>query len=106
MKVQFLVCEYMQKTYGKKWEEKELMSVPAITNAFISGYRVKENEDRTATIAIFNQKVIDKMDAERESIEKVFGLEVIVEKFVPEHLIVICDDEMNVLSFIDLNKKV
>jgi len=40
-----------------------------------------------------------------EHIEKFLKLKVEVKGYTPENLITICDDEMNVLTFINLNKK-
>ena len=104
MKLQFKVCEYMEKTYGKKWSTRMTLSSSAITNAFIDGYREKEAEDKTASQVFFNRKLIDKMEEHKETFTEFFKLEIIVKDFMPEHLIAFVDDDMNVLSFIDLNK--
>ena len=105
MKLKIIANKYMEKTYGKKWRERLEMSSPAITNAFIDGYRYKESEEKTAKKVIYNRNMIDIMEPQRETIEKKLRLKVEVKEFMPNNLIVICDDDLNVLLFIDLNKK-
>ena len=46
MKLQIKACDYMEKTFGKDWNKKNIHE-PSISNAYIQGYRDKEQEDRT-----------------------------------------------------------
>lgn len=114
IRLPLLACDYMERTYGEKWEERLKLSTPAITNAFIDGYMTKENENKTVTKMVVNQKRIDIIgeklglsDFEKVAMvmEKVFGISVRVAKFVPEHLAALTDDKGNVLSFIEFERK-
>jgi len=105
IKLQLLARKYMEKIYGEKWEDRLEYSSPAIMNGYIDGYCDKESEEKTATCLIYNRNLVDILEPQRESIEKVFKLKVKVENNMPKNLIAICDDDLNVLAFIDLNEK-
>ena len=105
MKVQFLACEYMERTYGKNWSKRLKVSLPSIINAFIDGYSTKGNEEKTATVMLYSRNLVDKLEPQRESIEKIFKLKVEVKEYMPDNIIALCDDDLNVLTLIDLNKK-
>lgn len=112
MKLQFKACEYMEKTYGKDWEKKNL-NQSAITNAFIEGYKVKGKEDKTARELIFSKKTAEKLipeiDKMVEPVENEFptigmfmGLTIRGVDYMPDHLGALVDDEGNILSFIEI----
>lgn len=46
---------------------------------------------------LYNRNVIDIMEPQRETIKKIFGLKVKVKEFIPNNIIAICDDDLNVL---------
>jgi len=114
MEIQFKACEYMEKTYGKDWEKKNLNHA-AITNAFVEGYKVKEREDKTATMLVFSKKTAEKLipeiDKLCEPVENQFptigmfmGLTIKGVDYMPDHLAALVDDEGNVLSFIEIEE--
>ena len=105
MKIQSLALDYLEKHYGKDWRKKETLNSTAIFNAFVSGYKEKEQDDKTAHKLVYPRKLVDKIEPRRETIEKIFGLKVIVKDDMPDNLIAFTDENMNVLTFIELLNK-
>lgn len=110
LNLQMLACKYMEKTYGKDWEEKLNLSHAAITNAYIQGRIDKENEDKTADRLLISQKRFDRFKEEVKNLvenssekreHKVFGFDIMVEPKMPEHLGALVDGEGSILSFIE-----
>ena len=66
--IQLLALKHIEETYGKNWRKIKLLSSTAIFNAFISGYKAKECEDRTAVKVIYGRKYVDKVEPYRETI--------------------------------------
>lgn len=115
-KLQLLACEYMEKTYGKDWHKKN-MNQPAITNAFIEGYKTKADEDKTASeLAVSKNmakwfsdnidKIATKVENDFPSVGSFMGLKVVGREFMPDHLGALVDSEGNILSFIEFEKKI
>ena len=115
MKVQLLACDYMERTYGKDWEKKNL-NHSAITNAFIDGYKVKGDEDKTARELSVSKKraewlmtnldkITQKVEDEFPEVGTVFGLKIIGRDFMPDHLGALVDDDGKVLSFIQFEEE-
>ena len=115
MALQFLACDYMEKTYGKDWTKRGIVS-PPITNAYIQGYKDKEDEDKTAKQLRVSQKrwlwfsEILKLKEEKEidnvlgSVGKLFGIEIIKNDKMPDNIGAFLDGEGNVISFIDFKE--
>ena len=112
LKLQLKAIDYMESTYGKKWEKRLMQSSPAITNAYISGYKDRGNEDITATKFLVSQKRFDRIGENVQSaghekdFEKLFGFPVEVERKLPDNLGCMVDGEMNVVSFIEFEEKI
>lgn len=115
MKMQIKACDYMESTYGKSWGKRNI-NKPAITNAYIQGYRDKEQEDKTVK-AIYvspkrkewfkeqlegiSEKAIDKMGL---NVGKFFEMKIVSDKKMPEHLGALIDGEGNVIGFIEFKE--
>jgi len=103
--LQIAAIDYLEKTFGKDWRDKNTLNTTTIFNAFISGFQHKERADKTAKKLIYPRKYVDKVEPYRETIEKKFGLEVIVKDDMPENLIALIDDKGNVLTFVEIDIK-
>jgi len=108
----------MEETYGKHWETRLEQSTPSITNAYIQGYKDKESEDKIARRLTVSsdrkQWFIDKFPSEEENevdnllpnMGKLFGIEIVSDKFMPDHLGALLDGEGNVISFLEFKEKI
>lgn len=115
MKLQFKVCDYMEATYGKNWEKRGLGS-PSVTNAYIQGYKDKQNEDKTARKllvsyrrwdwfkGILESKEEKEIDNVLGSVGKLFGIDIIKNDKMSDDIGAFLDGEGNVISFIDFKE--
>jgi hypothetical protein len=116
MELQIKACDYMEKTYGKKWTERGIVEAP-ITNAYIQGYMDKEKEDKTAsgllvshsTYQEIEEILIEKaeklVDNDMPGMGKFFGITITKCDKMPDHLAALVDGDGNVLSIIEIKKK-
>lgn len=115
MQLQFKVCDYMEQTYGKNWDKRGLGS-PSITNAYIQGYKDKENEDKTAKRLVVSQKrwnwfkeiLVSKDEKEIDNVVgnvgKLFGIEIVKNEKMSDNIGAFLDGEGSVISFIDFKE--
>jgi hypothetical protein len=106
----------MESVYGQDFENKAL-NIPALTNAYVQGYRDKEGEDKTARGLMVSpsrrQWFIDnipamddkKFDKVLPNMGKFFGLEIIQNDKMPQNLGAMVDSEGSIISFIEFTEK-
>lgn len=108
LRPQILACEYMEKTYGKDWQKRNLNQA-SITNAFIEGYNSRDNEAKVATEISLSEKSEKIL---RQQVDRVahpegtfFGLRIVVREDMPDNMAALVDDEGNVLTHLYFNFK-
>tara|TARA_R110000803_G_scaffold74389_1_gene138431 strand:- start:18 stop:374 length:357 start_codon:yes stop_codon:yes gene_type:complete len=115
MNLQLKAIDYLEETYGKNYEKKNL-NLPSITNAYMQGFRDKEGEEKTAKVLAVSHKRYEWFkkvipNKEEKEFDKVmgnignfFGIMIEKNKHMTDNIGAVLDGEGGVLSFIDFEE--